>query len=105
MSVRYVLAPQAAIDLVEIWRYIKEQSSLVIADRVETAIREKFSFLAQTPGAGHLWLAKILLGFEIKSLRRFVSDRCDVTPERCSISCGSVWAPLPVCFALVAASY
>src|SRR6266404_3018076 len=53
MSVRYVLAPQAAIDLVEIWRYIKEQSSLVIADRVETAIREKFSFLAQTPGAGH----------------------------------------------------
>ena len=53
MSVRYVLAPQAAIDLVEIWRYIKEQSSLVIADRVETAIREKFSFLAQTPGARH----------------------------------------------------
>jgi plasmid stabilization system protein ParE len=53
MSVRYVLAPQAAIDLVEIWRYIKEQSSLVIADRVETAIREKFAFLARTPGAGH----------------------------------------------------
>jgi len=120
MSVRYVLAPQAAIDLVEIWRYIKEQSSLVIADRVETAIREKFSFLAQTPGAGHrrkdlteadvkffpvLWLAKILLGFEIKNLWRFLSSRWDVTPERCSISCGSVWAPLPVCFALVAASY
>ena len=37
----------------EIWRYIKEQSSLVIADRVETAIREKFAILAQTPGAGH----------------------------------------------------
>jgi len=54
MSVRYVLAPQAAIDLVEIWRYLKEQSSLVIADRVETSIREKFAFLAQTPGAGHL---------------------------------------------------
>jgi len=53
MSVRYVLAPQAAIDLVEIWRYIKEQSSLAIADRVETAIREKFAFFAQTPGAGH----------------------------------------------------
>jgi hypothetical protein len=52
-----------------------------------------------------LWLAKILLGFEIKSLRRFVSSRCDVTPERCSISRGSVSAPLPVCFALVAASY
>jgi plasmid stabilization system protein ParE len=54
MSVRYVLAPQAAIDLVEIWRYIKEQSSLEIADRVETAIREKFEFLAKTRGAGHL---------------------------------------------------
>lgn len=53
MGVRYVLAPQAAIDLVEIWRFIKEQSSLVIADRVETAIRERFAFLAQTPGAGH----------------------------------------------------
>src|SRR5882724_3488750 len=52
-----------------------------------------------------LWLAKILLGFEIKSLQRLVSDRSDVTPERCSISCGSVRAPLPVCFALVAASY
>jgi hypothetical protein len=24
MSVRYVLAPQAAVDLIEIWRYIKE---------------------------------------------------------------------------------
>jgi hypothetical protein len=53
----------------------------------------------------YLWLAKILLGFEIKSLWRFLSSRWDVMPERCSISCGSVWAPLPVCFALVAASY
>jgi hypothetical protein len=35
MSVRFVLAPQAALDLVEIWRYIKEQISLTIADRVE----------------------------------------------------------------------
>jgi plasmid stabilization system protein ParE len=50
MSVRYVLAPQTAIDLVEIWRYIREQSSLEIADRVETAIGEKFEFLAKTPG-------------------------------------------------------
>jgi len=52
-----------------------------------------------------LWLAKILLGFEIKNLWRFLSSRWDVTHERCSISCGSVWAPLPVCFAFVAASY
>jgi len=53
MSVRFVLAPQAALDLVEIWRYIKEQTSLTIADRVESAIREKIEFLAGTPGAGH----------------------------------------------------
>src|SRR6266513_4695359 len=53
MSVRYVLAPQAALDLVEIWRYIKNQASLAIADRVESAIREKIVFLAGTPGAGH----------------------------------------------------
>ena len=53
MSVRYVLAPQAALDLVEIWRYIKNQASLAIADRVESAIREKIVFLAGAPGAGH----------------------------------------------------
>jgi toxin ParE1/3/4 len=53
MSVRYVLAPQAALDLVEIWRHIKEQTSVTIADRVESAIRERMVFLAGTPGAGH----------------------------------------------------
>jgi toxin ParE1/3/4 len=53
MSVRYVLAPQAGLDLVEIWRYIKEQTSLTMADRVESAILEKIAFLAGTPGAGH----------------------------------------------------
>jgi plasmid stabilization system protein ParE len=47
MSVRFVLAPQAALDLVDIWRYIKEQTSLTIADRVESAIREKIEFLAR----------------------------------------------------------
>ncbi|HEX7698107.1 MAG TPA: hypothetical protein VF394_11950 [Candidatus Acidoferrum sp.] len=49
MSVCFVLAPQAALDLVEIWRYIKEQTSLTIADRVESPIREKIVFLAGTP--------------------------------------------------------
>jgi plasmid stabilization system protein ParE len=53
MNVRYVLAPQAALDLVEIWRYVKEQTSVTIADRVELAIREKICFLAGAPGAGH----------------------------------------------------
>src|ERR1700682_843216 len=53
MSVRFVLAPQAALDLAEIWRYIKEQTSLTIADRVGSAIREKLASLAETPGPGH----------------------------------------------------
>jgi plasmid stabilization system protein ParE len=53
MTVRYVLAPEAALDLVQIWRYIRKQSSVAIADRVETVIRERIIFLARTPGAGH----------------------------------------------------
>jgi toxin ParE1/3/4 len=53
MSVRYVLAPEAALDLVQIWRYIKKQSSVAVADRIESVIRDKILFLAGTPGAGH----------------------------------------------------
>jgi plasmid stabilization system protein ParE len=53
MSVRYVLAPQAALDLFEIWNYIKEQTSITMADRVEATVRERIAFLAGTPGAGH----------------------------------------------------
>jgi len=53
MSRRYVLAPEAAHDLVAIWRYIKREASLEMADRVEAVIREQIVFLARTPGAGH----------------------------------------------------
>jgi toxin ParE1/3/4 len=53
MSVRYVLARHAALDLVDIWRYIKEQTGVAVADRVESAIRERIVFLAGTPSAGH----------------------------------------------------
>lgn len=53
MSARYVLAPEAAHDLVQIWRYIKRQSSLEMAERVESVIRDKIVFLAENPGAGH----------------------------------------------------
>lgn len=53
MSARYVFAPQAALDLTEIWHYIKEQTSITIADRIESGIREKIAFLAATPGGGH----------------------------------------------------
>lgn len=53
MTARYVLAPEAALDLVQIWRYIKKESSIGTADRIESAIREKIAFLAKVPGAGH----------------------------------------------------
>jgi plasmid stabilization system protein ParE len=53
VSRRYVLAPEAASDLVQIWRYVKKQSSIAVADRVESVIREKIVFLAGSPGAGH----------------------------------------------------
>jgi|ERR1700719_3317720 len=53
MKARFVLAPQAAEDLVGIWRYIKNQSSVAMADHVESVIRDKFAFLSDTPEAGH----------------------------------------------------
>jgi antitoxin ParD1/3/4/toxin ParE1/3/4 len=53
MRRRYVLAPEAALDLVEIWRYIRGQGSVETADRVESIIRQRILFLAKTPGAGH----------------------------------------------------
>ncbi len=53
MTPRYVLAPEAALDLVQIWRYVKEQSSIEIANHVESVIRDRIVFLSGNPGAGH----------------------------------------------------
>jgi len=53
MKRRYVLAPAAARDLVEIWRYIEKKSSREMADRVESVIRDKIVFLAENSGSGH----------------------------------------------------
>lgn len=53
MTGRYILAPEAAADLVRIWRYIEEHGGLEAANRVEAVIREKLYFLAKNPGAGH----------------------------------------------------
>jgi|SRR5271156_6872045 len=53
MTRRYVFAPEAALDLVQIWRYIKNRSSVETANRVESVIREKVASLAVGPGAGH----------------------------------------------------
>jgi toxin ParE1/3/4 len=53
MRSRYVLAPEAANDLVRIWSYIKRQSSTEVADRVESVIRDRIVSLAKMSGAGH----------------------------------------------------
>jgi plasmid stabilization system protein ParE len=50
---RYVLAPEAALDLAEIWLYIRRESSEQTADRIERVIRDKFLFLARNRNAGH----------------------------------------------------
>ena len=49
MKRRYILAPQAARDLVQIWRYIKKESSRETAARVESVIRSKFVYRAEFP--------------------------------------------------------
>gem|GEM_PF-6578156 len=43
---RYVLAPAAANDLVDIWLHIRKQRSESMADRVEEVIFEKMAVLA-----------------------------------------------------------
>ena len=53
MRRRYVLAPEAASDLIQIWRYIRLRASVEIANQVESVIRSKFVFLARTPSGGH----------------------------------------------------
>jgi plasmid stabilization system protein ParE len=53
MKQGYVVAPQAARDLVDIWRYLVKESSEETADRVESAIRNKFAYLADFPNGGH----------------------------------------------------
>jgi len=51
MRRRYVIAPEAARDLAEIWRYVKKKSSSEIADRVGSVIRDKILFLAGNQAA------------------------------------------------------
>jgi hypothetical protein len=48
MKHRYTLAPEVALDLVQLWRYIKTEASTEIADRVEAVIRPKMRFLLTT---------------------------------------------------------
>jgi plasmid stabilization system protein ParE len=49
MKSRYILAPEAAPDLVRIWRYIKKKASLDMADRVESVIRSTDASFMKPP--------------------------------------------------------
>lgn len=53
MKSRYILSPEAVEDLASIWQYIQTQSSVEMADRVASVIRERIAFLARNPNAGH----------------------------------------------------
>jgi len=50
---RYILAPEAARDVVQIWRHLKEEAGQDTAARIESVIRNKFAYLAEFPGNGH----------------------------------------------------
>jgi plasmid stabilization system protein ParE len=49
MKSRYVLSPEAVEDLASIWHYIQTQSSVEMANRVESVIRERIAFWRVTP--------------------------------------------------------
>jgi len=53
MTPRYVLAPEAARDIFEIWFYIQENSSTEAAGKVESTIFNSIALLADNPGIGH----------------------------------------------------
>ncbi len=53
MRRRYVLAPEATLDLVQIWWYISKESSEKMGDQVESAIRDQMVSFAKSPGIGH----------------------------------------------------
>jgi len=52
MKRRYVLAPEAALDLVDIWHYLQNRATVQVADRVEATIKEKSRFWLGSPEPG-----------------------------------------------------
>jgi len=53
VKARSLLSPEAALDLVQIWKYIRKRAGVATAGRVEHVIRSKITFLARNPGGGH----------------------------------------------------
>jgi len=43
MKRRYIVSPEAGFDLVKIWRHLRQNATVDMADRVESVIREKIA--------------------------------------------------------------
>ena len=51
--IRVVVAPEARDDLKQIWRYLAQEASVPIADRIREKLLASFTMLARNPGIGH----------------------------------------------------
>jgi plasmid stabilization system protein ParE len=49
----YVLSAEAEEDVFQIWRYLAEEASVKIANRIEAKFYKAFELLVKTPGLGH----------------------------------------------------
>ena len=49
----FVVSPNAADDLNDIWRYLAEEANPEVADRTLQRLVRSFAELAETPGMGH----------------------------------------------------
>jgi|SRR5579864_1252715 len=77
---RYILAPEATQDLVEIWGYITKQSGAEMADRVESVIRDKNRVPVRQPWCGTLAQRSNSRKSEVL-LSLFISDRLSARDE------------------------
>jgi len=50
---RYFLTPPARLDLIEIWTYLADHTSLDQADKIVRELHEAMGRLSELPGLGH----------------------------------------------------
>jgi len=50
---RYAVAPEADVDLRQIWLYLFDEAGSAIADRIQNELVDAFEGLADFPGKGH----------------------------------------------------
>jgi plasmid stabilization system protein ParE len=80
----YRLTPQAANDLVEIWSYIA-RDSVEAANRVEEAIYEACSFLAEGPLRGHVREDLTNLPLRFWTIQRYPNYIVVYDPQSCPL--------------------